>query len=370
MRMLGRVLPVLALLAGSLAAPCAKAADAPVSRAPARSAAECQIGVGPEGRPVVCMDAFLEVLWDHGTWVDSDRFGHLFCPDAASFGPDFRPFTDGHWVMTPEGWTFVGRHPTSWVTDHYGRWVQTGLPACRWGWVPGDVYAPAWVEFHVGESVIAWRPAPFDGVPVQLRVPTGVALQPVRLSDLPTPDPSAGFAAVRDGDLDSEKLGKVMLKGVDLYAALREVAPLRDAQVGLHSRTRGEVVAQIPTVRARREAALAAQGGAPPEPARRVPRGGASPGGAGGKPSVAGTVRTGKAGSEGRPSGQPRPGETPPGAGKVYWGGDQNQGGFTQPGPNGGAKVLEWGGPAPAQRPPAPVNLPPPSQRVSPPTTP
>lgn len=353
-----RGLPLLALL--GLTQPA-------LAQPASRTVAECQIGVGPSGRPVVCMDAFLEVLWDHGTWVNSDRFGHLFCPDPASFGPDFRPFTDGHWVMTPEGWTFVGRHATSWVTDHYGRWVQTGLVACRWGWVPGDAYSPAWVDFHVGESVIAWRPARFDGVPVQLRVPSGVQLAEVRLGELPqAADPNAGFVAVRDGDLDSEKLGKVMLKGVDLYAALREVAPLRDAQVGLHSRTRGEVVAQIPAVRARREAALA-QSGAPPEPARRTPK--AASGAAGGQ-GVAGAVRTSKGGNEGRSAtgATQRPGDTPPGTGKVYWGGDQNQGGFTRPGPSGGVKVLEWGGPPPPSKPPAPANLPPPSQRLQEPT--
>ena len=102
-----------------------------------RTGGECRIAPvapGADPRPTVCMDAFIDVLWDHGTWVETDRYGHLFCPSVQSFGPDFRPFTDGHFVMTPEGWNFVGKHPMSWVTDHYGRWVQTGVPACRWGW--------------------------------------------------------------------------------------------------------------------------------------------------------------------------------------------------------------------------------------------
>ncbi|MCS6914174.1 MAG: hypothetical protein RMK29_12980 [Myxococcales bacterium] len=287
----------------------------------------CQQAQAPGDRPPVCMDAFFEVLQPWGTWVQTDRYGTLFCPDPARFSPDFRPYRKGHWVMGAEGWIFVGDHPTSWVTDHYGRWVETNLSGCPWGWVPGEIWSPAWVEFHVGERVIAWRPAPFDGVPVQLRVPRGVQLQVLRIGTGPQTPSSAAFTAVRDGDFASRNIEDVALDGPELMAALKEVVLLPDARAGLHSQERYQVVAQM--MAAREAAALRAEA-VPPEPAQRIRRQG-----------VAGTVQK-SAGREAQAPG-PQPGQTPPGAGKVYWGGDRNQGGFTQPGPEGGVRVLEWG---------------------------
>jgi hypothetical protein len=232
--------------------------------------------------------------------------------------------------MSEAGWTFVGDHPTSWVTDHYGRWVETGLHGCTFGWVPGDVWAPAWVEFHVGESVIAWRPAPFDGVPVQLRPPEGSRLQVLQLGPSPGgPASRQSFVAVKDGDFAQGRVEDVALDGPGLVAALRDVTPLPDVRAGLHSQERLQVVAQFLEARE----AQAARAVEPPEPATRLRKSGGG---------VAGSLQKGKAGQEAKNSG-PKPGEQPPGAGKVYWGGDQNQGSFNRQGAPGGVKVLEWG---------------------------
>lgn len=312
-------------------------------------AAVCQVPVGPGGHPAVCMDAFFEVLQDYGTWIATDRFGTLFCPHPAVFGLDFRPYTKGHWVMSESGWTFVGETPVSWVTDHYGRWVSTGLSSCPWGWVPGDVWSPAWVEFRVGESVIAWRPAPFDGIPVQLHVPPGNRLQEVHVPPLAVAArPGSpfhlddGYVAVQDGDFEAARLQEVTLSGPDLHNALAQTAFFPDARAGLHSRTRNEIVAQLQAAQEVQRVAEELKG-EPPAPAARVSHGRSK--------AVAGTVQAGHKGREGT---GPKPGDNPPGTGKVYGPSDPNQGNFQQPGPPGGIKVLEWGKPKPKQPPQQP----------------
>ncbi len=311
--------------------------------------AVCRARQGPGGRPQVCMDAFLDVLNDYGTWVLADRFGTLFCPNPAVYGPDFHPYAKGHWAMSENGWTFVGEQPVSWVTEHYGRWVETDVPSCPWGWVPGDIWSPAWVEFRVGDNVVAWRPARWSGQPVRLNLPAGTRLSQVR-AEQARPARSAeldeGYVAVRDGDFQANHLGDLVLSGPDRHAALRETAYLPNVQAGLHSRTRDEVVAQMQS--AHEVERVAAQlTGEPPEPASRFP---GSAGKGRGK-GAAGTVVAGRKGREKfGPGGVPqKAGDTPPGAGKVYWGGDQ--GSFQNPGPQGGVKVLEWGKPKPPQPP-------------------
>ena len=47
-----------------------------------------------------------------------------------------------------------------WVVYHYGRWAHDrGL---GWFWVPGDEWAPAWVDWRYGGDDIGWAPLPPD----------------------------------------------------------------------------------------------------------------------------------------------------------------------------------------------------------------
>lgn len=299
----------------------------------------CQVNSSANDRGPVCMNAFYEVLSDYGSWLDTDRLGTVFCPSSEIFGADFRPYSKGHWVMSESGWTFVGEHSTSWVTDHYGRWVHTALRGCPWAWVPGDAWSPAWVDFRVGERIIAWRPAPFDGVPVRLQLPHGVSLPRVQMAPLPPPSPDA-VVAVTDTDFNANHIQEVALSGPDLYAAVRDTTPLQDIRAGLHSKTRYEVVAQMleargivrPTEPGEDDDDDSTAG--PPEPAKRLPK----------RAPLAGSVRSGKNG-ENPSSTPPKPGDNPPGSNKGYGPGDQGTGGFTRDGAPGGVKVLDWGKP-------------------------
>ena len=116
--------------------------------------------VGGDSRPIP-IEACYEVLRDYGTWIETDRYGTMVCPHPDVLGVDFQPFSRGHWTMTEHGWTFVSNSKVSWVTDHYGRWIEAGLLHCSWAWLPGSNWGPAWVECRVSDRVIAWRPQPY-----------------------------------------------------------------------------------------------------------------------------------------------------------------------------------------------------------------
>lgn len=72
--------------------------------------------------------------------------------------PVYQPYTNGQWVHTNNGWYFRAASQHEEITHHYGRWVHT--PAMGWLWVPGRVWAPAWVDWREEDEYIAWAPVP------------------------------------------------------------------------------------------------------------------------------------------------------------------------------------------------------------------
>lgn len=112
------------------------------------------------------VDDFYEPLSPYGRWVSTPAYGMVFVPSAAIVGVGFRPYTHGHWVNTEWGWTWVDHHPFGWATGHYGRWYYDA--SYGWVWVPGTVWAPAWVSWRTGGGYVGWAPMPpgaaFGGV--------------------------------------------------------------------------------------------------------------------------------------------------------------------------------------------------------------
>ncbi|MDH3254813.1 MAG: FecR family protein, partial [Acidobacteriota bacterium] len=68
----------------------------------------------------------------------------------------WRPYSDGWWVHTPSGLSWVAYEPWGWVTSHYGAWDY--LPGYGWLWFPGASYSPAWVYWYWGPTHTAWVP--------------------------------------------------------------------------------------------------------------------------------------------------------------------------------------------------------------------
>ena len=101
------------------------------------------------------MQYFQEALpKDGGQWNQS-TFGPAWQPDVPA---GWRPYTDGRWAHTDQGWAWVGNEPWAWATYHYGRWYQGEND--RWAWIPGNVWAPAWVAWRQGGGYVGWAPLP------------------------------------------------------------------------------------------------------------------------------------------------------------------------------------------------------------------
>src|SRR5262249_4264941 len=116
---------------------------------------------------------FEEGLSPYGQWVDTPDYGRVWVPTGV--GADWQPYTDGHWVDTDWGWSFASSVPWGWATFHYGRWgFGTGL---GWFWVPGFVWAPAWVAWRYSPGFICWSPFAPVGFVYGHHWPGWVALQ-------------------------------------------------------------------------------------------------------------------------------------------------------------------------------------------------
>lgn len=105
---------------------------------------------------------FSPKLEPYGYWVDDPYYGRVWVPSRSVVGPEFRPYVSGgHWELTADDeWLWVSDYPFGGVTFHYGRWAWLS-GGVGWGWVPGYVYSPAWVDFRIGSSgYVGWGPAP------------------------------------------------------------------------------------------------------------------------------------------------------------------------------------------------------------------
>ena len=99
---------------------------------------------------------FYDTLSPYGAWYQVDPYGWVWTPYDIPAG--WRPYTDGQWLSTAYGWTWLSDEPWGWATYHYGRWTWDSYYG--WLWVPGNVWAPAWVAWRYGDGWIGWAPLP------------------------------------------------------------------------------------------------------------------------------------------------------------------------------------------------------------------
>jgi hypothetical protein len=108
----------------------------------------------------VNFQTFYDSLSGEGTWIQTPQFGYVWQPNVND--PQWAPYTNGHWVYSDAGWTWVSNEPWGWATYHYGRWVN--LEGTGWCWVPGYAWAPAWVSWRYGDGYVGWAPLPPDSL--------------------------------------------------------------------------------------------------------------------------------------------------------------------------------------------------------------
>ena len=100
-------------------------------------------------------------LSTYGVWKVSRHFGEVWVPSVAV---GWRPYTDGRWIWTDDGWYWQSAEPFGAIVFHYGRWVDDA--DLGWVWVAGDDWAPAWVVWRENDDDIGWAPAPPPDVEV------------------------------------------------------------------------------------------------------------------------------------------------------------------------------------------------------------
>ncbi|MFL6263169.1 MAG: DUF6600 domain-containing protein [Thermoanaerobaculia bacterium] len=121
------------------------------------------IHIGPSGRATVDLGFFYDDLAPYGNWIERPSYGWVWTPTVVS--TSWRPYQDGHWVWTDDGWVWVTDEPYGWATYHYGRWYDD--PEIGWAWVPGDEWGPSWVSWQAGADYVGWAPLP-PGVSVSV----------------------------------------------------------------------------------------------------------------------------------------------------------------------------------------------------------
>lgn len=119
---------------------------------------------GQGGGNVNSYALFYTQLQSQGKWLQDPTYGYVWQPSQAAEDQNWRPYTDGHWVYTDRGWTWVSNENFGWACYHYGRWARRSDTG--WIWVPGNEWGPAWVSWREGEGqgqgggYIGWAPLP------------------------------------------------------------------------------------------------------------------------------------------------------------------------------------------------------------------
>jgi hypothetical protein len=109
-------------------------------------------------RPTASYNTFYTKLDPYGEWRETSDYGYVWQPREAERSRSWRPYSDGHWVYTDAGWTWISEEPFGWATYHYGRWTR--LRNIGWVWVPGDEWASAWVSWRKSDDYVGWAPLP------------------------------------------------------------------------------------------------------------------------------------------------------------------------------------------------------------------
>ena len=102
---------------------------------------------------------FRSTLDPYGSWVDDPTYGTAWVPSSDVVGSDFSPYvTAGHWNYDDD-YTWVSDYDWGWAPFHYGRWAYAA--PYGWEWIPGRVYAGAWVSWRYGWGdwgYVGWAP--------------------------------------------------------------------------------------------------------------------------------------------------------------------------------------------------------------------
>lgn len=102
----------------------------------------------------VDFQVFYDELSPYGTWIENPAYGYVWIPNVEA---GFTPYaTNGYWVFTDDGWTWVSDYPWGWAPFHYGRWYTDAMYGPMW--IPDNVWGPGWVSWRQSEDYYGWAP--------------------------------------------------------------------------------------------------------------------------------------------------------------------------------------------------------------------
>jgi hypothetical protein len=109
-----------------------------------------------------------------GEWLWHDLYGYVWRPylnDQRYPGGTWQPYIWGNWAEYDGRLFWVPGEPWGWVPYHLGIWMWDKNRG--WLWLPGSMFAPAWVTWDFYFGNLCWRPwqmfdwmygFPYDGV--------------------------------------------------------------------------------------------------------------------------------------------------------------------------------------------------------------
>ena len=100
-------------------------------------------------------------LEQYGDWREYGSYGNVWVPRVYD---GWRPYYDGRWNYSPNGWFWVSYEPWGWAPYHYGRWGW-GLDF-GWYWIPGYTFGPSWVSWYDYGDYIGWCPLNYYNRPI------------------------------------------------------------------------------------------------------------------------------------------------------------------------------------------------------------
>lgn len=94
----------------------------------------------------------------YGEWVWHDLYGYVWRPHYNDYYPwgNWRPYYYGRWTALNNQLFWVPEEPWGWVPYHLGIWVWDKNRG--WLWMPGSLFAPAWVSWDYYMGWFAWSP--------------------------------------------------------------------------------------------------------------------------------------------------------------------------------------------------------------------
>ncbi len=95
----------------------------------------------------------------YGEWLWDSFYGYVWRPflnDRSYPWGRWMPFYQGRWTSVQGQLFWVPSEPWGWVPYHLGIWMWNKNKG--WVWIPGSVFAPAWVDWAFFTGRYCWRP--------------------------------------------------------------------------------------------------------------------------------------------------------------------------------------------------------------------